>query len=109
MSPRNSIAVWPSRAWATASSVAWLLIASSFPVHDQLDRVAGAVRVLAQLVDHLLDEEQAPAARRLAAGELLLDVGHGRRRELAVAAVIDDAHHVCRVADADRDVHEEVG
>src|SRR6266498_2291995 len=46
-------------------------------VHDEVDRVVRAVAGGAQLVDHVADQEQAPAAGGLPAGDLGVQVGLG--------------------------------
>src|SRR5579884_3902543 len=63
-----------SGAWRTSASN-WTAMRLSFQVHDQLDRVPGIVVRDIHLIHHVLDEEEAPAARTLQAGELGIQIG----------------------------------
>src|SRR5207248_9306548 len=64
----------------TRTSSALAVIAVSFPAvplvesHDQLDGLVVVIARDAQLVHHALDQEEAPAARRLLVGQLRLQV-----------------------------------
>src|SRR5688572_9886969 len=74
MSPFSSIttAVPLRRTSASANSPG---IGFSFQMEDELDRVVLVVGGDVHLVDHVLDQEQAPPARLLQACELRFDVG----------------------------------
>src|SRR6186997_1896721 len=65
------------------SSVRSLLAES----HDELDGVMRLGRVRAQVVDHVLDEEEPPAPRLLQARELRLEIGRLGLGDLLAAAV----------------------
>src|SRR5487761_1919768 len=58
-------------------------IAGSFEVEGQGHRLAGGVGGDANRVHHVPDQEEAPAARFLLAGELLVDIGLLRLSERA--------------------------
>src|SRR5215218_883958 len=72
----------------------WLAgIVLSFQVYDQLYGVVVRVSRDAQLVDHVLDQEQAPAPLRLHALQLGLQVRRLRvRARWRAASPVDDAH-----------------
>src|SRR5438093_6651762 len=66
-------------------------IATSFETRDELDHPPRSVGAHVHVVDHVLDQEETPAARLLFAGELRLEIrprGLGHR---AVAAAVRDA------------------
>src|SRR4029450_1246085 len=107
ISPRRSITPVPSCSRISAPNSdagIWRLL----QMHDQLDGVVVLVNGGPELVDHVLDEEQAPAPRRLQPGQLGLDVGGLDLREGALAPLVGDAHlHVGPVgdhADLDREL-----
>src|SRR5215218_5478887 len=72
----------------------WLVgIFVSFQVYDQLDGVVVRVSRDAHLVDHVLDQEQTPASRRLHALQLGLYVRRLRvRARWRATTPVDDAH-----------------
>src|SRR5580704_17032066 len=100
MSPRSSIRTPPSAGWVVASRLVCVIV-RSFQLHHELDGVVIAAAALAHLVNHLLDQEQAPSTWRLAALELCVDVRRRGIGDLAIAAVIDDLHDHCAVARRD--------
>src|SRR3954452_345835 len=91
MSPTRSRIVAPARS-RTATSSSRVAIVASSEVEDELDLATSVLAPDVRLVDHLLDQEQAPPARRLLAGELRLDVRRLGRGELERAAVVDHLH-----------------
>src|SRR5919201_4225435 len=89
MSPaRSMMARSPRSRTRTSSRV--VVIAVSFQVHDEPDGVERTVVGRLELVDHVLDEEEPPAAWRLRAGQLRLEVRRLRLLELAPAAAVGD-------------------
>src|SRR5918998_4511370 len=73
ISPRRS-STTPPGSWRTLASRWLACIVVSFQVYDQLDGVVVGVSRDAHLVDHVLDQEQTPAPRRLRALQLGLQV-----------------------------------
>ncbi len=61
-------------------------------MQDQFDGVMGFVAGDPHLIDHIFDQEQAPAARRLQPGQLGIQVGGFRLRNDLAAAVVADAN-----------------
>src|SRR5829696_6743813 len=92
ISPRGSRTAPPCSRRTLASR--WLAgIVLTFQVYDQLYGVVVRVSRDAQLVDHVLDQEQAPAPLRLHALQLGLQVRRLRVRDRwKAASPIDDAH-----------------
>src|SRR6185295_11459589 len=87
-----------------ASSVVSAIVPSVEP-HDQLDRVVFLVAHHSKVVDHVLDQEESPPTWLLQSRELRFQVGRGRLRDLASAAVVDDAHDQIAVRGVDLDPH----
>src|SRR5215207_7910281 len=102
MSPVRSITTAASRS-RTAACSSCVAITASFQAQDELQRASAAFAGHARLVDHLLDQEQAPAARLLAALELGLDVRCLRLGRLGRVATVGDLYTqtVGAVEDAD--------
>src|SRR5687768_11853426 len=97
MSPRRAITT-ASPLRLTSASANWPGILVSFHVDDELDRVVHVVRCDVHLVHHVLDQEEAPAARLLETGELRFDIGGLDLGDLFVAAAVV----------RDRDLHRTV-
>src|SRR5918998_618395 len=92
ISPRRS-STTPPGSWRTLASRWLACIVVSFQVYDQLDGVVVGVSRDAQLVDHVLDQEQAPAPRSLRARQLGLQVRNLRvRARWRTTTPVDDAH-----------------
>src|SRR5262245_34298097 len=73
-SPVSSIPAVPASSCTRASSSAVAIRATSFQVEDELDRVPAARIRDTDLVNHVLDQKQPPAAGLLQARELEVDV-----------------------------------
>src|SRR3954454_8298325 len=72
-SPTRSITATPSR--RRTAGISLVAIVFSLQAQAELEGVVLPVARLARLVDHVLDQEEAPAARALQALELQLEVG----------------------------------
>src|SRR3954453_22080324 len=94
----------PSRSWTLAAASRVAIVVSS-QVEAELHGVMNLVAYDLHLVDHPLDQEQAPAARLLLAGQLRLQVGLLGVGNLLAAAVVGDPHpqQVVRAGHLDRD------
>src|SRR5262249_12289038 len=105
MSPTSSTTGVPasSRTYACSSAVA--ICVTSFEVHDESDRVP-AVRVRdADLVDHVLDEQEPPASRLLEPFQLRLEIGNLCLTGGAAERVVGDRdrQHASTCLDVDLD------
>src|SRR5437867_4281777 len=103
-----SMTVAPFRRRTIARSAVSAISPSSEP-HDQLDCVVPLVARDAELVDHVLDQEETPAARLLQSRELRFEIGMRRLGDLSAAAVIGDAHDHLGVHRDDLDPHGKLG
>src|SRR5713101_3449223 len=103
-----SITVTPSRRRTTARSTVSAIGPSSEP-HDELDGVVSLVARDANVVDHVLDEEEAPPAGLLQAGEFRLEIGGRRLGDVATAAEIGDAHDDVTIVRADLETDRQLG
>src|SRR4051794_16015269 len=94
----------PSRSWTLAEASRVAIVVSS-QVEAELHGVVNLVAYDLHLVDHPLDQEQAPAARLLVAGQLRLQVGGLSVGDALAAAAVGDAHaqEVVGVKDLDGD------
>src|SRR6476661_6327682 len=88
---RSRIATPPLSRTDTSSSCTAIIVASS-QVQDELERASAAFAGHDRLVDHLLDQEEPPAARRLLAGELGRQVGSLGRAQFGGTTEITDLH-----------------
>src|SRR5919112_1743792 len=92
ISPRRSRTV-PLHTWRTLALRSLAGIVLSFQVYEQLDGVVVRVSRDAHIVNHVLDQEQAPAARRLLALQFGLKVRPlCFRVRWRAATPVDDAH-----------------
>src|ERR671912_2018189 len=92
ISPRRSRTV-ALHTWRTLALRSLAGIVLSLQVYEQLDGVVVRVSRDAHIVNHVLDQEQAPAARRLLALQLGLKVRPlGVRVRWRAASPVDDAH-----------------
>src|ERR1700709_2700926 len=97
MSPARSMTATSPRFLTTvpavpAVSLVVIVIASVVHAHHELEHVVVSVTGLLGLVDHVLDQEQAPAAWTLQPRELRLDVRHLCLVVLAGPAEVLDLH-----------------
>src|SRR5258708_19779170 len=90
--------------WRTVASSGLVAIVASFQVHNEFDGVSFLIHRHVHLVDHLLDQEQAPAARSLRPGQLGFQVWHVRLRDRLAPALVGDAHRYRPIGPA----HDEI-
>src|SRR5437867_10005359 len=103
-----SITVMPSRRRTIARSTVSAIVPSS-ELHDQFDGVMPLVARDANVVDHVLDQEEAPTARLLQSRELCLEVWGRRLGDIATAAEVRDAHDDLTVPGADLEADRQLG
>src|SRR6185503_14077712 len=99
-----SITGTPSR-WRTSACSSLAVIWASLQTQHELDGASASLARDSRLVNHLLDQEQTPAAGLLAAFELRLQIRLLRLGELAGVASVGDLHAqaIGRAEHANRD------
>src|SRR5919198_5738576 len=99
---------WRLTSASNSPAAIWRLL----EVHDQLDDVVPLVGGGEQLVDHVLDQEQPPAAGALLPGQLGVEVRDGHLRQRALAPLVGDAYAQAGLVgdhpDADRQLRARV-
>src|SRR5918999_363515 len=89
MSPLSSMTAVPSRV-LTFASASVFAIRCSFQMKHKLHGVMGAVALDGHVVDHVLDEEQPPAAWLLKSLELGFEVRGLHLRDVSLSSLIGD-------------------
>src|SRR3954454_12190791 len=108
MSPVSSITALSPSSRTRASSSAVAIAATSFQLQDELDHVPALGVRDAQLVDHVLDQEETPAARLLEARELRFEVGRLGVAGRPADALVRDPDDERAVSNLDVDLDRQV-